>query len=136
MTWVQKISRTKNTRQTLFDALTLNFEGLFQFLPNSPRRQYLQGVYGVRRELCKVHYKSFLVKSLCTIIVQCTNLNRIAAVHEVAVNKAIGLPLLPALEFAYSRCRIFDMTPRHGPPARSHAMRGPPSRAARHAHHF
>jgi hypothetical protein len=59
VTWVQKISRKKNTRQTLFDALTLNFEGLFQFQTDSSPRLYLQGVYEIHRRICKLHYKPF-----------------------------------------------------------------------------
>ncbi|WP_246793234.1 hypothetical protein [Burkholderia perseverans] len=59
VTWVQKISRKKNTRQTLFDALTLNFEGLFQFQADSSLRQHLQGVYEIHRRICKLHYKPF-----------------------------------------------------------------------------
>ncbi|WLE61389.1 hypothetical protein GIY62_28390 [Burkholderia plantarii] len=59
VTWVQKISRKKNTRQTLFDALTLNFEGLFQFQADSPLGLYLQGVYEVLQRICKLHYKPF-----------------------------------------------------------------------------
>ncbi|MBI0330956.1 hypothetical protein [Burkholderia plantarii] len=59
VTWVQKISRKKNTRQTLFDALTLNFEGLFQFQVDIPLRLHLQGVYETCWRFCKLHYKPF-----------------------------------------------------------------------------